>query len=68
MTINRGFYKLIVDVIMDHRISLVSPKDGLMQNSIKEGLGGTVHLKLYHFNQLILEDTSTNCGIEIEGY
>lgn len=68
MTIKRGFYKLIVDVIMDHRISLVSPKDGLMQNSIKEGLGGTVHLKLYHFNQLILEDTSTNCGIEIEGY
>lgn len=68
LMIKRDFYKLIVDVIMDNRISLVSPKDGLMQNTIKEGLGGTINLKLYHFNLLILEDTSTNCGIEIEGY
>jgi len=68
LIIKRGFYRLIVDVIMDDRIDLVSPKNGLMQNTIKEGLGGNVKLSLYHFNHLILEDTSTNCGIEIEGY
>lgn len=68
LTIKRGFYRLIVDVIMDDRIELVSPKNGLMQNTIKEGLGGKIKLSLYHFNRLILEDTSTHCGIEIEGY
>lgn len=68
LTIKRGFYRMIVDVIMDDRIDLVSPKNGLMQNTIKEGLGGKIKLSLYHFNRLILEDTSTHCGIEIEGY
>ena len=66
--IKRGFYRLKVVAIMDDRIDLVSPKNGLMQNTIKEGLGGNIKLSLYHFNRLILEDTSTNCGIEIEGY
>lgn len=68
LMIKRGFYRLKVEVIMDDRIDLVSPKNGLMQNTIKEGLGGSIKLSLFHFNQLILEDTSTNCGIEIEGY
>lgn len=68
LLIKRGFYRLIVEVIMDDRIDLVSPKNGLMQNTIKEGLGGNIKLSLFHFNRLILEDISTNCGIEIEGY
>lgn len=68
LNIKRGFYRLVVDVIMDDRIELVSPNNGLMQNTIKEGLGGKIKLSLYHFNRLIFEDTSTNCGIEIEEY
>jgi len=68
LILKRGFYRLEIEVIMDQRIELVSPKNGLMQNTIKEGLGGNIKLSLFHFNHLILEDTSTNCGIEIEGY
>ncbi|MBN2540721.1 MAG: hypothetical protein JXB08_04260 [Bacilli bacterium] len=63
--IKRGRYRLIVDAINEETISLSSPKNGLMNQSIKEGLSGTIELKLYCKNQLILEDIGRLSGLEI---
>lgn len=59
-------WQLIVHI--DEKADLVSPKDGNMQNTIKEGLGGEITLKIYENDTLVFEDTSHHCGIEIEGY
>lgn len=48
--------------------NLVSPVMGEMKAIIKEGLGGTVCLKVYERSKLIYETCSKNCGIEVEGY
>ncbi len=68
LIIHRGFYKLIINVHIDEQADLVSPQNGLMMNTIKEGLGGKISLSLYHFNKLIWTGISNNCGVEIEGY
>lgn len=68
LTLQRGFYRLIVNVKIDEKTDLVSPKNGLMENTIKEGLGGEINLSLYHFNKLVFTDQSSYCGVEIEGY
>ncbi|MCF7926573.1 MAG: tocopherol cyclase family protein [Candidatus Izimaplasma sp.] len=44
---------------------LVSPKKGMMSDTIKEGLSGIVTLNLKVNNKLIYEDTSEQAGIEI---
>lgn len=36
-----------------------------MIENIKEGLSGTIHLKLYKKQVLIYEDTGLNAGIEL---
>lgn len=68
LTIQRGFYKLLIDVHIDEQADLVSPQHGLMMNTIKEGLGGKITLTLYHFNQHVWTGKSEHCGVEIEGY
>lgn len=68
LIIQRGFYKLIIIVHIDEQANLVSPLNGLMMNTIKEGLGGKISLSLHHFNKLIWSDSSNSCGVEIEGY
>ena len=68
LIIQRGFYRLEIRVKTDEKADLVSPKNGLMENTIKEGLGGEITLSLYHFKHLIWTDTSKHCGVEIAGY
>jgi len=68
LTIQRGFYKLLIQVHIDEQADLISPQNGLMLNTIKEGLGGQITLTLYHFDKPIWTDRSNNCGVEIEGY
>jgi tocopherol cyclase len=68
LTLQRGFYRLVVKVKIDEKTNLVSPKNGLMKNTIKEGLGGEIDLSLYHFNNLVWTGQSSYCGVEIEGY
>lgn len=63
--LKKGKYKLYVDAKKEHEIDLVSPSFGLMKNTIKEGLSGTISLKLYENQQLIFEDIGENAGIEI---
>lgn len=63
--IAKGKLKLTVEALNDKTTSLASPKNGVMNQSIKEGLSGKVKLQLYEDNQLIYEDTGTHAGLEI---
>lgn len=62
---NRGFSLSIeADCQMNH--GLKAPKKGLMNQVIKEGLSGQVHMVLRHpKGQIILNTRSNQCGIEI---
>lgn len=57
--------KLVVEANNDKTISLPSPKNGVMNQSIKEGLSGTIKLQLFENNELIYQDTGTHAGLEI---
>ncbi|MBI9008999.1 MAG: hypothetical protein JEZ05_03120 [Tenericutes bacterium] len=58
-------YKLVIEAWNYEVKSLASPKNGLMNQTIKEGLSGRVKLRLYYKNNIILEDTGKQAGIEI---
>lgn len=46
--------------------ALIAPKNGLMKNTIKEGLMGTVTIKLYNQNgKTVAIDKGTSAGVEI---
>jgi len=63
--IQKGKLKLIVEAQNDQTISLASPKNGAMIQSIKEGLSGVINLQLFDNNNLLYEDTGTHAGLEI---
>jgi tocopherol cyclase len=63
--IKKGRYLLELEAQSEAFENLPSPRLGKMNESIKEGLSGTIHLKLYHKNKLIYEDTGVSSGIEI---
>ena len=63
--IKKGPYLLEIDAVSTVQIGLASPKNGKMIEQIKEGLSGTIHIKLYRKKVLILEDTGLHAGIEI---
>lgn len=58
-------YKLIIEAWNNEVKSLPSPKEGLMTQTIKEGLSGEVKVTLYYKNKVILEDIGKQAGIEI---
>jgi len=64
-TIKQGRYTLEIHAKTAKGVLLQSPSMGQMKNKIKEGLSGTISIKLYDKNNLILEDTGTHAGIEI---
>lgn len=64
-TIKQGKYLLEIFAKTTEGISLASPIKGQMNNSIKEGLSGTISIKLFEHKTLILEDTGIHAGIEI---
>lgn len=63
--ITRNNLKLVVEAMNDKTVDLPSPKNGAMNQSIKEGLSGKIKLKLYENNQLIVDDMGQNAGLEI---
>ncbi len=63
--IKKGKYKLEIDAKSDHEIGLASPKNGQMIEQIKEGLSGTIKIKLFKHNELIYADEGQHAGIEI---
>jgi hypothetical protein len=61
----KGELKLIVEAQNDKTTSLASPKNGIMNQSIKEGLSGIIHIQLFENNNLLYEDTGKHSGLEI---
>lgn len=68
LTLKQGKIRWILEVQVREKAELVSPQDGKMKNTIKEGLGGQIKLSVFERDQLLFEDISQHCGIEIEGY
>ncbi len=68
LEIKQGKLCLSVSAKMDDTGNLKAPKHGSMQHTIKEGLGGTIQVRLTKNGKVIWEDESQHCGIEIEGY
>lgn len=58
-------YRLIVDATNSKTVALASPKEGLMDHYIKEGLSGEVKVTLYKRNKLLFDEMGKNAGIEI---
>ncbi len=63
--IKKGRYSLKVIAKNKETVKLVSPKNGLMNNQIKEGLSGEVELSLYKSEILIYHDIGKQTGLEI---
>ncbi|MFW5794716.1 MAG: tocopherol cyclase family protein [Bacillota bacterium] len=63
--ITKSKLKLYIKASSDKAKSLASPKNGLMNQTIKEGLSGMIYIELYNNNKLIYQDTGFNAGIEI---
>ena len=68
LELRQGRYRLTVEAKMDETGILKAPVRGSMHASIKEGLGGSVCVRLTKSGKIIWEDLSGHCGIEIEGY
>jgi hypothetical protein len=63
--LKKGNYKLLIEAWNQELKSLKSPKKGSMSQTIKEGLSGIVKIILYHNDEIVLEDTGKQAGIEI---
>lgn len=63
--LKRFNYRLEMEASIKQVKELPSPKDGKMNHTIKEGLMGEVHLKLFYKNKVIFEDLGLNAGVEI---
>jgi hypothetical protein len=63
--IKQGKYRLEVQAKTDKGILLPAPIDGQMKHAIKEGLSGSISIKLYSRDELILSDIGNHAGIEI---
>jgi tocopherol cyclase len=57
--------RLEIEAVLKQTKDLPAPKDGKMNHTIKEGLMGEVHLKLFDREKLIFEDHGFSSGIEI---
>ncbi len=63
--LQKGRYKLKIEAKNKETRNLPSPKEGVMNQTIKEGLSGNVNISLYHKNNLIYHDLGQCAGIEI---
>ncbi len=64
--IRQGALRLTLHAHIDTSRSarLAAPKDGAMTKGIKEGLIGSIHVRLCKGKNVILDDTGTQAGIE----
>ena len=63
--IKRKKLLLHVEAWNDHTISLPSPKNGVMDHSIKEGLSGKIKIQLFEESKLLYRDLGKIAGLEI---
>lgn len=65
LNVKRGQYSLSIKAENKDTIKLPSPKEGIMNQHIKEGLSGYVHIRLKKKTQTIIDDIGYSAGIEI---
>jgi hypothetical protein len=65
LNVKRGHYSLCIKAENKDTIKLPSPKEGIMNQHIKEGLSGYVHILLKKKTQKIIDDIGYSAGIEI---
>ncbi len=65
LILKKRAYRLVVTATTSDYKDLPSPKLGKMNETIKEGLSGSIDLKLYKKKTLIYEDIGSASGIEI---
>lgn len=65
VNLKKGPYRLEIFAKTDTFVDLPAPKDGQMNQLIKEGLSGEIEIKLYRKKTLIYEDKGLHAGIEI---
>ncbi len=66
ITLIKGNLKLEVSAKMYERGVLKAPKNGVMDNSIKEGLNGVVNVKLIKTSgEKLFDGVGNSCGIEL---
>lgn len=63
--LRRGRLRLALDARSEMTVALPSPREGRMVESIKEGLSGTVAVRLSRGKRVLFEDIGTHAGIEI---
>ena len=63
--IKKGKLLLHVEAWNEETISLPSPKNGVMNQSIKEGLSGKIKIQLFENEKLIYRDLGKIAGLEI---
>lgn len=63
--IKKGRYLLEVEAFSQETAHLPSPKNGMMNQSIKEGLSGKIIVRLYKNNKVVFMGQGENSGLEI---
>jgi hypothetical protein len=63
--LKKGSHKLVVDAHNHTTAELASPRDGMMEGTIREGLSGTLELTLHENDHVIFSDTGRHAGLEI---
>lgn len=65
LILSKKHARLEIEAWLDDSKELKAPRNGLMTDTIKEGLGGQLSFKLFEKEQLICADTSDFAGIEV---
>lgn len=65
MMIKKRSYSLEIEATSQKTVHLPSPKNGVMNQAIKEGLSGIIKVSLYHKTKEIYQDEGRFAGLEI---
>lgn len=68
ITLIKGKLRCEITATIVSEGALKSPKKGSMSESIKEGLEGTISLKLFSKDVCLVESWGNNAGVEFTGY
>ncbi len=66
--LKKGKYRLVIRARIEKTGALKSPRHGLMQEMIKEGLEGTLQMTLYNQKTCVFDLTGKHTGVEFTGY
>ena len=65
VTLKKGDYSLNIQSVYNTNHKLIAPVKGNMSKDILESITSFVNVKLKNKEEVVFEDTSRNCGLEI---